>query len=257
MQPQKIRKLYSEMKEKDKKELAKKQESQVTRSSNGLAQSAESFALKAEHFFEKNAKIVYGVLLAIIVLVVGYFLLLKPTMQKREANAAAQAFKAQYWFDQDNYELALNGSDSLDFEGFASIASSYSFTKTKNLAKYCAGICELNMGNYQEALKYFKSYHAKDVFTKSQVKMLCGDAEMELGATDKAIAYYMQAAKVGNNNSAVAPAALQKAGQANLLQGNAEAALACFQTIKSDYPDATEWSTIDKYIGLAEAALGK
>ena len=88
----------------------------------------------AEQFIEKNAKWILICAGVIVVGVVLYFLLLKPALQNRERNAAADNFKAEFWFDQGEYELALNGSDSLDIIGFVDLATENKGTKANNMA---------------------------------------------------------------------------------------------------------------------------
>lgn len=209
----------------------------------------------AEQFIEKNAKWILICAGVIVVAVVLYFLLIKPALQNRERNAAADNFKAEYWFGQGEYDIALNGSDSLDIIGFADLASENKGTKANNLAKYYAGICCLNLGQYDEALRYFKSYNGKDTFTKPLNEMLKGDAEWELKNESAALRHYQKAASMSKDNFVVAPTALYKAGRVCLATGDNANALKYFKQIKSDYPESTEWTTIDKYIALAEAGI--
>ena len=206
-----------------------------------------------EQFFEKNSKWFLICVGVIVLAVVLYFLLLRPALQNRERNAAADSFKAEYWFDQSEWELALNGSDSLDFLGFADLVSENKGTKANNLAKYYAGICCMNLGKYDEALDYFKSYRGKDMFTKALNEMLKGDAEWELDNTAAALRHYEKAAKMNKDNFVVAPTALFKAGRVCLATGDKAKALKYFNEIKSNYPESTEWTTIDRYIAIAEA----
>ena len=56
-------------------------------------------------------------------------------------------FIAEFYFQNNNYDLALNGDGQ--FSGFLTIADSYSSTKSGNLANYYAAICLMNLGkNY-------------------------------------------------------------------------------------------------------------
>lgn len=207
----------------------------------------------AENFIEKNVKWILVCIGVVILAVVLFFLLIKPALQNREQNAAADSFKAEYWFGQGEYEMALNGSDSLDFIGFAELATTNKGTKACNLAKYYAGICCLNLGQYEEALGYFKSYKGKDTFTKPLCEMLKGDAEWELKNEAEALRHYEKAAKMAKDNYVVAPTALYKAGRVCRAMGENAKALEFFKRVKSDYPESTEWTTIDRYIALAES----
>ena len=81
--------------------------------------------------------------------------------------------------------------------------------------------------------------------------MAQGDAEMELGNTEKAVDLYLKAAKM-EDNYITAPTALFKAGMGYLMLENNAKALDCFQQVKKNYPESTEWQEIDKYIAIAE-----
>ena len=191
-----------------------------------------SVITRSEEFIQKNQKTIIICIVAILVVVLAIFGLRK-------------------WYFQGDYEKALNGDDT--FRGFMSVIDSYGCTKAGNLAKYYAGIANLRLGNYDEAAKWLGKYSGKDTFTKPIAIMAQGDAEMELGNTDKAVSLYLKAAKA-NDNYITAPSAYFKAGLAYLVLGNNAEALNCFNTVKRNYPESTEWQEIDKYIGLAENA---
>ena len=210
-----------------------------------------SVITRSEEFIQKNQKNIIICVAVVLVIVLAVFGLRKWYFQPREVRAAEEMFAAEQWFAQGDYEKALNGDDT--FRGFLSVIDNYGSTKAGNLAKYYAGIANLRMGNYDEATKWLGKYSGKDTFTKPIAVMAQGDAEMELGNTDKAVSLYLKAAKM-NDNYITAPSAYFKAGLAYLVQGNNTEALNCFNTIKQNYPESTEWQEIDKYIGLAENA---
>ncbi|MCR5424549.1 MAG: tetratricopeptide repeat protein [Bacteroidales bacterium] len=204
----------------------------------------------AELFIEQNQKKIIIIVAAIIVVVIGIFGLRKVS-QNRNAKANAEMFAAEQWFAQDEYQTALDGNTV--HAGFAEVAKKYGRTKAGNRAKYCAGICQMNLGNYNEALKYFNSYKGKDQITSVEAIILQGDAELELGNNGRALKNYLKAAKK-SDNFITAPAALFKAGMVYYMEGNNAKAKECFEQIKTKYPESTEYSTIDKYIGITEAA---
>lgn len=207
---------------------------------------------RSEEFIRNNQKIITIIVVAILVVVFAIFGLRKWYFQPREVKAAEEMFAAEQWFAQGDYNKALEGDDT--FRGFTSVADKYSCTKAGNLAKYYAGIANLRLGNYEEALRCLKKYNGKDTFTRPLAEMAQGDAEMELGNTDKAVSHYTKAANM-EKNPVTAPTALFKAGLGYLTLGNNAKALECFQNVKDNYPESTEWQEIDKYIELAE--LGK
>ena len=210
-----------------------------------------SVITRSEEFIQKNQKTIIICVVAILVVVLAIFGLRKWYFQPREVRAAEEMYAAEQWFQQGDFDKALNGDDT--FRGFLSVIDNYGSTKAGNLAKYYAGIANLRLGNYDEAIKWLGKYNGKDTFTKPIAIMAEGDAEMELGNTDKAVSLYIKAANA-DDNYITAPTALFKAGLGYLVMGDNAKALDCFKSVKQKYPEATEWQEIDKYIGIAEAA---
>jgi len=210
-----------------------------------------SVITRSEEFIQKNQKTIIICVVAILVVVLAIFGLRKWYFQPREVRAAEEMFAAEQWFAQGDYETALNGDDT--FRGFLGVIDNYGCTKAGNLAKYYAGIANLRMGNYDEAAKWLGKYSGKDMFTAPLAVMAEGDAEMELGNTDKAVSLYLKAAKM-NDNYITSPSAWFKAGLGYMVMGDNGKALECFKTVKQNYPEASEWQEIDKYIGLVEVA---
>ncbi len=79
-----------------------------------------------------------------------------------------------------------------------------------------------------------------------------GDAYMELGESDKAITYYLEAAGQDDNDFTT-PLFLLKAGQVYELTENYDEALDVYNRIKDDYKMSNEGRSIEKYIARAEA----
>ena len=205
---------------------------------------------KTEQYIEKNKKIIIIVACAIVVVILGIWAYRSWVAQPREVRASEDMFAAEQWFNEGDFEKALNGND--EFMGFNAVIDEYGCTKAANLAKYYAGICELNLGNYDQAIDRLKSYKGKDLFTGALAQMLIGDAYAEKGNPAEAVKYYQKAADNSADNYAVAPVALWKAGMMYLQQDNKQAAHKAFQTIKDNYPESPEWNEVDKYLALAE-----
>ena len=204
---------------------------------------------KTEQFIEKNKKKLTIVAAAIVVVALAIWAYVALVAQPRQVRAAEDMFAAEQWFNEGNFEQALNGNDQ--YMGFADIIDEYGSTKSGNLAKYYAGICQLNLGQYDEAIDLLKSYKGKDLFTGAEALMLIGDAYAELENAADAAKYYEKAA-AKSQNLIVAHTALWKAGMMYISLGNNEAAVKAFQQIKDNYPESPEYSEADKYIAYAE-----
>lgn len=201
-----------------------------------------------ELFIEQNKKKIIIVVVAALVVVLAIFGLRKMS-QNRNEKAGAEMFAAEQYFNQGDYKQALEGNTT--HAGLAEVAKKYGSTKSGNRAKYLAAYCSLELGNYADAAKYAKSAKLKDQIAKVNAVILNGDAEMELGNTSKAISLYEKAAKM-DDNFITTPAALRKAAEAYLLEGNKAKAKELAEKVK-DYPESAEYNTIDKLIGLCEA----
>ena len=206
---------------------------------------------RSEEFIQKNQKTLIAAIIVVLVIVLAIFGLRKWYFQPREDRAASEMFAAEQWFGQGDFQKALDGDDT--FRGFIGVADSYKGTKSGNLARYYAGICNLRLGNFDEAARWLKKYNGKDTFTRPLAKIALGDAEMELGNTKAAVDNYIKAAEM-EDNFVTTPTALFKAGMGYMMLDNNQKALECFTKVKNNYPESTEWSEIDKYIELASAA---
>ena len=204
---------------------------------------------KAEQFVEKNKKKLTIGAVAVVVVALAIWAYVALVAQPRQVRAAEDMFAAEQWFNQGDFEKALNGDDQ--FLGFTDIIDEYGCTKAGNLAKYYAGICQLNLGQYNEAIDLLKSYKGKDAFTGAEALMLIGDAYAEMDNAKDAVSYYEKAAAKASN-FIISPTALWKAGMMYIALGDNESATKAFQQIKDNYPESPEYSEVDKYIAYAE-----
>ncbi len=205
---------------------------------------------RSEEFIQKNQKTLIIAVVAVLIVILAIFGLRRWYFQPREDRAASEMFAAEQWFAQGDFQKALDGDDT--FRGFLAVADSYSGTKAGKLARYYAGICNLRLGNYDEAAHWLKKYNGKDTFTRPLAKIALGDAQMELGNTREAVDNYLTASKM-EQNFVTTPTALFKAGMGYMILGENNKALDCFKQVKKNYPESTEYTEIDKYIAIAEA----
>ena len=164
-------------------------------------------------------------------------------LPKKEKQANDAMFNAQYYFEQDSFDLALNGPG-----GFLEIADDFGGTKAAKLANYYAGICYFNLGNYPDAISHLKKFSTSDPVLGSLSIGVLADAQMENGDTNAALGNYKKAANF-SDNEAVAPFLLKKAGIAYEMNGDAKQANAFFTKIKEEFPNSDIAKTIDIYIG--------
>lgn len=204
-------------------------------------------AASSEVLIEKYKKPLWGALIAVVVLVGGYFLYQNYVVAPREAKAEELMFKGQEYFANDVYDKALNG-DGASFPGFIQLANQYSSTKTGNLANLYAGLSLAKTGKYQEAISYLEKFDDCDdeMISPAAIAEL-GNCYAEVGNLDEAADYLVKAAERADNNS-LSPIFLIQAGEIFEAQGNKDQALECYETIKQKYVNSMQYSEIEKYI---------
>jgi len=206
---------------------------------------------QARNFFERNQKIILGVVAGIVLVVGGWFVYHNLIMQPKEEKAMAQMWMAQVQFEQDSFNLALDNPGG-GYSGFLQIISDYKGTKAANLANYYAGVSYLNMGNFDAALSFLSDFKAGGLIGPVMKHGALGDTYSELNQMDKAIENYKKAADA-SENELLTPYYLKKLAMLHETENEFDKALEIYKRIKSKYPNSNEALSIDKYIARAEA----
>lgn len=202
--------------------------------------------LKAQGFWNKNQKTIIGALVAVVVVVGGYFGYSNFVVKPKEEKAAEAIFKAQQYFGVDSLQKALNGDGSS--KGFISVIKSYSGTKTANLAQYYAGICYLRLGDFANAVKYLKDFSTDAPQVKITAYGCLGDAYSEQGKKSEAIDAYKKAASAFEKDQLNSSEYLFRAALLSEVNGNSKEALELFKQLKDKFPRTNRGSQADKYI---------
>ncbi|MCR4860208.1 MAG: tetratricopeptide repeat protein [Bacteroidales bacterium] len=196
-----------------------------------------------EQFYNNNKKLIWGVVAAILVIGLGSLAYNKFVFQPKCVEAMQQTYPAEMSFQSGEYDLALNGDGNN--MGFADIIAEYG-TKSGKAVYLYAGICELQLGNYDQALSYLKKYKGKEPVLAARARACEGDAYVALGDYAAAVRSYKAAAQTADN--AFAAGYLLKEGSAHEALGQKAEALACYKAIQQDYPQSLEAYEIAKNI---------
>ena len=215
---------------------------------NENAEAVVEAVSKTELFFEKNGKTLSIICAAVVIACVGVFCWHKFVHQPKVAEAQGQMAYAEENFRNGDYELALNGDGNV--LGFVQVLEEYG-TKAGKSVNFYAGVCELQLGNWESAINYLEAYNGKDAILAARATACIGDAYVGLENYKKALGYYEQAAKTIDN--VFAAAYLLKAGIVAEKLGENAKALSFYELIKDQYPQSMEAYDIEKYIGRVEA----
>ena len=203
---------------------------------------------KTEKFFETYKKpMIYAIAAIIIVgaIILAYYQFVHLPKQQE---AMGQTFAAEQAFRANDFEKALNGDGNT--LGFKQVIAEYG-AKSGEAVYFYAGVCELQLGNFEEAIKYFKQYKGTDPIMSARAIACTGDAYSALNQFEKAAAEYVKAAKHADN--LLAAAYLMKAGLIYEELGKASEALKMYEEIKTKYPQSAEGFEINKYISRIQA----
>lgn len=191
---------------------------------------------KTEKFFEKNQKLITWSLIAIIVIIGGYFANKYLIAQPRAEKASAEMFAAIQNFNTDEWQLALEGDDN--YPGFLEVIDNYGSTPQGSLAAHYAGICYLKLGDKEKALAYLEKYDAASgapaEIVNAQNLGLQADLYVDGGNYKKAASLYRKAI---NECSAagLTPYLLKKLALVEEALGNNEAAIEALQRAKDEF----------------------
>ncbi len=230
--------------------MATKKEQEIKKGEETL-ENVETALSKTELWIEEHQKLIYGVIAAIIV-IAGIIWGLKALNDKKDRTASNEIFTAQKYFEKEMYDAALVGDGN--YLGFTEVYDAYKSTKTGKLAAYYAGISNMKLGKYDEAIDYLKKYTGNDEILAPMALGAIGDCYMELDDMNQAVAYYEKAVNKSKNEF-TGPMFLTKAGMTYEILGDYANALKCYKALKADYPLSNEAFEINKNIARIEELM--
>lgn len=201
--------------------------------------------LGTENFLKRNQRIItiaFGVLL---VAVAGY-LVMNYLQGEKETKAQEEVFFAQRYYEIDSLNRVVNGFGTQP--GAKAVSEDYAGTKAGNLASFYTGVAYLKQGKFQEAINYLEKFSTSDLLVQARAYALIGDAHQELKQYDQAVLSYKKAID-HKPNKFFTPPYLMKLALAYELQNKPESAIATYEQLLKDYPNASDANNAKKYKG--------
>lgn len=201
---------------------------------------------RALEFWQKNSKaITYG-LIAIVLIVAGFFIYRNYFLAPEEQKASEAMWKAEDYYRKDSARLALNGDGAS--QGFLKVISKYGSTKSGKLAKFYAASCYMKLNDFNNAIKYLKDFSTDDKLVSVRAAGLLGDAYAETGKKADAAEQYKKAGTLFPDDNFNSPEYLFRAGLMYQDIGKTKDAIDAFQVIKDKYSASERGMDIDKYL---------
>lgn len=208
-----------------------------------------TFSARVWDFVDKNRSIAYGVLGAIVLVVVG-ILGYQYLQAQRTAEAQEYLAPAVRLYEQGNYREALDGV-GVDM-GLTAIADEFGSTNAGNLAHFYAADAYFRLGEMDQALIHFEAFDKDANYLGASA--LAGEAAVHeaRGNYDRAGSLFKRAATIFPNDL-VSPAYLINAGRAYELAGDYDEAVETYRLISDDYPESAQAREVDMLVARAEA----
>ena len=200
-----------------------------------------------EDFFKKNQKWIEWALIALIVIIFGIFAINRWVVTPARIEAQGQMYQAEQLFRNGDFETALNGDGNI--LGFNDIIDQYGKKGGKSVYLY-AGLCNLQLGNNEEAIEMLRKYSTKDKIMQGRAYCAMGDAYSNLQDYATALNFYKKAAELEDN--AYAADYLFKAAIVSEELGDKAGALKLYKEIETKYPQTLTGYDIQKYISRIE-----
>ncbi len=206
---------------------------------------------RTELFLDRNKKAITIGVVAILVVVGGLLAYRQFVAKPQAARASEMMWKAEYYFEVDSFNLALNGDDQ--WPGFLEIADRYGSTPSGDLAHYYIATIHMQQGEYEAAIQHYQEADLDDDVLRVMAVGNIGDALVELGRPQEAVKQFEKAAGMVTNEFTT-PMYLMKAGILQQQLGNTGAAQKHFERVANEFPTSADANQARKYAGLAAAS---
>lgn len=211
----------------------------------------ESFD-KAEQYVQENKKSLTIIGIVAMVLIGGYFAYNQFIVKPQQESAEKEMFMAEQYFKNDSLDKAIKGDGN--FPGFEEIIDNYGSSKAANLAHYYLGVCYLKKGDFDKAIETLEKYDAEDDITGAIAFGCIGDANLEKGNKDEALKFYKKAVDY-DDNGFTAPVYMMKQALVYELNGDYKSSTSLYEKIKKDYPTSSEAREVGTYLARAHAMI--
>ena len=201
---------------------------------------------QATAFYEKHKKNISIGITALVVIIIASMVYINNRNANNE-RALVDLGKVHSYYDNAQYQVAVDGIPAQNIPGLKSIVENYGGTTSGNLAKFYLGDAYFNLGKYDEALQQFKSFSAPDqLLSVSRLSGIAACYEAK-GVHDEAADYYEEAATKYNQDVNAAEN-LNDAARNYALAGKKEKAIELYKRLKAQFPTSSYAREVDRYI---------
>ena len=197
-------------------------------------------------WYETNRKLLTNIGIAIVVLVAGgwFYINNNRTNNEKAANEFAKIFS---YYDNGQYQLAINGVPEKNVRGLQAIVSDYGSTKYGNIAQFYLANSYFNSGEYDKAMEAFDDASVDaPILETSRVAGIAACYEAKLNYADAA--KYFEKAGKSNANDPNTAEYLANAARNYAKAGNKEQAIELYKLIKKEHSSSAAARDAERYL---------
>lgn len=207
--------------------------------------------VKITTFIEENKRRINIVLTSVIVIVAVIFFYTKNRNADND-KAGTELAKVFSFYDNGQYQIAIEGVKEKNIAGLKSIVDDYGSTNAGNLARFYLADAYFNLGKYAEALKEYEDFSPRGhLLTVSRLNGI-GACQEALGNHKEAAVNFEKAASQYSNDLNAAEN-LNNAARNYAAAGQKEQAIELYKKLKKNYPTSTFARDADRFIAQLSA----
>jgi tetratricopeptide (TPR) repeat protein len=199
-----------------------------------------------QSWFEENKKRLstFGLIVAAVILGGWFYVNNARNNNEKAMNDLAKVFE---YYDNGQYQVAINGLPEKNVPGLQTIVDNYGSTKTGNLAKFYLANAYFNLQNYDKALEMFDNVSTSvDLVTISAIagEASCYEAKGDFAQAAK---YYEKAGKKSSTDPNAADN-LVCAARNYVKTGDKARAIELYKLVKEEYAQSAAARDAERFL---------
>lgn len=198
------------------------------------------------NFYEHNKKYISYAFTGLVVVVIAIVFYLNNRAANNEL-ASIQLGKIFHFYDQNNYQVAIDGQPEKGLNGLQKIVDEYGGTKSGELARFYLANSFYEIGETDKALAEYEDVSFSDNFLQASVYAGIAACYERKADNSQAAKYYEKAANKVSDNI-LTPEYLSLAGRNYGNSGKKETAVNIYKRIKKEFKESNVAREADRYI---------
>jgi len=201
---------------------------------------------KLATFYGRERKRIGIVITTVIVLFLAFIVYVK-NQSANEEKASSDLGRIFLYFDNGQYDIAVDGIPEKNLPGLRSIVENYGNTPSGELARFYLASALYQKGNYDEAREQFEDFDGEgQLLEAARYSGIAACYEAKGGYADAA-EFYEKAVGVASQDVSAAEN-LNNAARNYARDGNKEKAVELYKKIKKAYPATNYGREADRHI---------